>query len=402
MQRFIIFIGVFTIIIGSAYYYVGSRILDDWNLTMAPKLGFWSLLFVLTLLTPASYLSSLFLEDSDWQKTLSFVAFISLGFITILFSLMVFHDLSFGIVNGFNWILSVFRKTPEILTVSSNSISRKEFFMSFLKPSIALTAVSLTGYGFYRAIHKVEIKQINIPVTELHPDLVGFKIIQISDIHIGPTIRKEFLESIVARINSLNPDLVSITGDLVDGSVHKLKNHIEPLGNLKSKYVTFFVTGNHEYYSGVLSWISEIKKLGINVLLNENKIIQHGNSKLLLAGVTDYKAHTIFPSHTSDPFKSIESTENSDFKVLLAHQPNSVLEATKAGFDLQLSGHTHGGQYFPGNILIHLFQRFVAGLYKHENTWLYVSSGTGYWGPPLRIGAPAEISVINLTKANLN
>ena len=116
----------------------------------------------------------------------------------------------------------------------------------------------------------------------------------------------------------------------------------------------------------------------------------------MLAGVTDYKAHSILPSHASDPNKAAFSKEDSHFKVLLAHQPNSVFEATKAGFDLQLSGHTHGGQYFPGNFLIHLFQKFVAGLYKHENTWLYVSSGTGYWGPPLGIGAPAEITVIQL------
>lgn len=399
MQRFLIFITVFTLIIGSAYYYVGNRIIEGFEIPILGKIGFWSIIVILTLLTPASYLSSLFLEDSDWQKTLSFIAFTSLGFVTILFSLMVFHDLSFGILKGIHWVISIFRETPEIILGNADPLSRKEFLTNLLKPAVALTAVSLTGYGFYKALHRVETKNVTIPISNLHPELDGFKIVQISDVHIGTTIRKEFLESIVSRINELGADMVAITGDLVDGSVHKLKDHISPLGNLQSKYGTFFVTGNHEYYSGALSWISEIRKLGINVLLNENEIIKHGNARLLLAGVTDYKAHSIIASHASDPRKAIESSENSHFKVLLAHQPNSVLEATKAGFDLQLSGHTHGGQYFPGNFLIHFFQRFVAGLYKHENTWLYVSKGTGYWGPPLRIGAPAEITVISLSKS---
>lgn len=337
MQRFLIFITVFTLIIGSAYYYVGNRIIEGFEIPILGKIGFWSIVVILTLLTPASYLSSLFLEDSDWQKTLSFIAFTSLGFVTILFSLMVFHDLSFGILKGIHWVISIFRETPEIILGNADPLSRKEFLTNLLKPAVALTAVSLTGYGFYKALHRVETKNVTIPISNLHPELDGFKIVQISDVHIGPTIRKEFLESIVSRINELGADMVAITGDLVDGSVHKLKDHISPLGNLQSKYGTFFVTGNHEYYSGALSWISEIRKLGINVLLNENEIIKHGNARLLLAGVTDYKAHSIIASHASDPRKAIESSENSHFKVLLAHQPNSVLEATKAGFDLQLS-----------------------------------------------------------------
>lgn len=399
MQRFIIFISVFTLIIGLAYYYVGNRFIEGYTISLPVKISFWLFIGLLTLLTPASYLSSLFLEDSDWQRTLSFTAFTSLGFVTILFSLMVFHDFSFGIMDGIHWLISLFQSRESLDQVSGDSINRKEFLLGFLKPAVGLTAISLTGYGFYRALHKVEIKNIAIPIPDLHPELVGFKIVQISDIHIGPTIKKDFLESIVRRINELNPDFVAITGDLVDGSVHKLKDHISPLGDLKSKYGCYFVTGNHEYYSGVLSWLPEIRNLGINVLLNQNEIIRHGNAKLLVAGVTDYKAHSIIPSHASDPNKAISSEEDSHFKVLLAHQPNSIFEGTKAGFDLQLSGHTHGGQYFPGNFLIHLFQKFVAGLYKHENTWLYVSSGTGYWGPPLRIGAPAEITVISLKQA---
>lgn len=396
LTRLLIFINIFSFMIGLAYFYVGSRILEGYILTKLSKILFWVILILLTVLTPATYLSSLFLDDSKWQKVLAYVAFTSIGFITILFSLVIFYDFSFSVVRVFHWIYSIFLKTPEIIQISPNSINRKEFIISLLKPAVALTSVSLTGYGFYTALNKVAIKNINIPIPDLHPDLNGFRIVQISDIHIGPTIRKDFLKSVVNKINNLDADLVAITGDLVDGSVSRLREHISPLKDINSKYGTYFVTGNHEYYSGVFSWISEIKKLGIKTLINENETIVHKKAKLLLAGVTDYKAGSIIQSHTTDPFKAIKSEDELDYKILLAHQPNSVYESARAGFDLQLSGHTHGGQYFPGTFLIHLFQKYVAGLYKHENTWLYVSSGTGYWGPPLRIGAPAEITVIEL------
>lgn len=399
MQRFFIFITIITAIIGLMYYYVGNRILEGLAMPVTLKVLFWILIFFLTLLTPISYVVSLFLEDSDWQKPFSYIAFTSLGFLTILFTLILMHDFSMTILSGFYRITSLFNGVSnEVQDSGGSGLNRKDFIISMLKPAMGLMAVSLTGYGVYKAVHRIEVKKVDIPVLDLHPELESFRIVQISDVHIGPTIKKEFLDSIVSRINELSPDIVVITGDLVDGSVHKLKHHITPLEKLQPRYGSFFVTGNHEYYSGVTSWLPEIRNLGINVLMNENQIINHKSAKLLVAGVTDYKAHTILPSHASDPEKAIFSKENTHFKLLLAHQPNSIYEAAVVGFDLQLSGHTHGGQYFPGNILIHLFQKFVAGLYKQDNTWLYVSSGTGYWGPPIRIGAPAEITLIHLRK----
>lgn len=141
-----------------------------------------------------------------------------------------------------------------------------------------------------------------------------------------------------------------------------------------------------------------MEKHGIQVLLNENKILEHGEASLILAEVTDLKAGTILEEHKIDLYRAMKGGEKTDYKILLAHQPNSVFEGAEAGFDLQLSGHTHGGQYFPGNLLIYLVQKFVAGLHKHKDTWIYVSRGTGYWGLPIRLGAPSEISVIQLKK----
>mgnify|MGYP001617865249 CR=1 FL=1 len=258
----------------------------------------------------------------------------------------------------------------------------------------------LTIYGFYQTHQRLRTLSIDVPIKNLHPDLIGLKIAQISDVHIGSTIKGKFLKKVVSRINHIQPDFVAITGDLVDGPANLLKHHLLPLADIKSRYGTFYITGNHEYYSGVNAWITEIRKLGIHVLLNENRIIKHKNASITLAGVTDLKAGSILPEHRTDPLRAMFGGEKSDIKILLAHQPNSALMAADVGFDLQLSGHTHGGQYFPGNLLIYLAQRFVSGLHKYKNMLIYVSRGTGYWGPPLRIGAPSEVTKLTLVAEN--
>ncbi|TGK34489.1 metallophosphoesterase [Leptospira gomenensis] len=393
ISRFLIFLGVFTLIIGLGYTYTGFRLIDGlgaqgWTSRLA-----WILIVLFTLSIPISYYISLTSDREKIQTAFSYLAFTGLGFFTILFSLVLLKDITTASVNG---IVSVLPGSTSDGAVSF--FGRREFLNRILSVSVLGLAGGLTGIGFYQAHRKLKILPVTVPGENLHSSLEGFRIVQISDIHIGPTIKKGFLESVVKTVNELKPDLVAITGDLVDGPVNKLKHHITPLADLKSKHGTFFVTGNHEYYSGVLSWIRELEGHGIEVLLNENRILEHGSAKLTLAGVTDLKAGSILPEHKTDPHKAIQGGEHSDYKVLLAHQPNSVFESAEAGFDLQLSGHTHGGQYFPGNFLIYLAQKFVAGLHRHKSTWIYVSRGTGYWGPPLRLGAPSEISVIELKK----
>lgn len=269
----------------------------------------------------------------------------------------------------------------------------KNFSLAF---STIVVATALSSLGFFNAHVRLQYKRVKIPVEHLHPDLDQFKIVQISDVHIGPTIKTKFLNRVVKKINLQNPDVVVITGDLVDGPAATLKHHLQPLRDIQSKYGTFYVTGNHEYYSGVLSWLPEIEKLGIKILLNGNQMLSVGNAKLLMAGVTDLTAGSMIKSHQTDPKRAMEGGENSDYKILLAHQPNSIYEANEVGFDLQISGHTHGGQFFPGNILIYLAQKFVSGLHRYKNIQIYVSRGTGYWGPPFRLGAPSEVSVLEL------
>jgi uncharacterized protein len=191
---------------------------------------------------------------------------------------------------------------------------------------------------------------------------------------------------------------VAITGDLVDGKVSELARHVAPLAELQSHHGTFFVTGNHEYYSGAHAWIVELRRLGLTVLMNEHVVLRHGagSADLILAGVTDFSAHHFDEAHRSDPVAALRGAPANAVSVLLAHQPRSAVAAEKAGFDLQLSGHTHGGQFWPWNLFVRFQQPFTSGLRQLQNLWVYTSRGTGYWGPPKRFGAPSEITFLRL------
>lgn len=405
LQRLVIFLSVFTVILLIGYSYATSRLIAPFELGTFQKVSLWIGVVFLVLLTPSAYLLSLFFRETRWQKFWAYSAFTTLGFATILVSFVVFKDLGNLAWKGVIYLsdllqsksISVASAETEVL-FGSERFGRADFLARFSSFALLGLAGGLTAFGFYQAKKTPTVKHVKIKVKDLPDGLHGFKIAQLSDIHIGPTIKGNFLEGVVSKTNSLEPDLVAITGDLVDGTVNMLKHHVSPLKDLESKYGTFFVTGNHEYYSGVIAWIRELEDLGINVLLNQNKLIDHNGAKIAVAGVTDYKAHTVIPGHRTDPKQASLGTEDAHYKVLLAHQPNSIFEAAKVGYDLQLSGHTHGGQYFPGNVFIHLFQKFVAGLNKWEDTQLYVSRGTGYWGPPIRIGAPSEITLLVLEK----
>lgn len=201
-------------------------------------------------------------------------------------------------------------------------------------------------------------------------------------------------------MNALDADLIAVTGDLVDGSVQQLAAHTAPLAGLTAKHGAYFVTGNHEYYSGEDAWTTEIRRLGIKVLKNEHVVLEHRGARLVLAGVTDYSAHHYDAAQRSDPAAALRGAPtDAGAKILLAHQPSSAMAAARAGYDVQISGHTHGGQFWPWNLFIGFFQPFSSGLHRQEKLWIYVSRGTGYWGPPNRFGVPSEITRIRLVPA---
>lgn len=286
---------------------------------------------------------------------------------------------------------------PAALFASASKVLTFESFSADLVVGLGLFA---TLAGLVGARRRARVVDVEVPLQNLVPALHGFTIVQISDIHVGPTIRKRYVERIVTAVNALKPDLIAVTGDVVDGAVRELAPHTAPLAHLRARHGAYFVTGNHEYYSGAGAWTAEFKRLGLKVLLNEHDVINHEGALLVVAGVTDFSSHHFDPSQRSDPAAALAgATSTAAVKVLLAHQPRSAAAAALAGFDLQLSGHTHGGQFWPWNLFVRLQQPFTAGLHRLERLWVYVSRGTGYWGIPNRFGAPSEITRLRLVAA---
>ena len=241
-----------------------------------------------------------------------------------------------------------------------------------------------------------------MPIAGLPAALDGFTIAQISDVHVGPTIKRPYVEAIVDAVNRLDVDLVAITGDLVDGSVRDLAAHVAPLAGLRSRDGIFFVTGNHEYYSGAAAWVRELRRLGLRGAderaRRRPRAATRGSSSP--ASPTSAPATSTAPqAQRSRARRSPARPATRAVRLLLAHQPRSAAAAEAAGFDLQLSGHTHGGQFLPWNFLVRLQQPFTAGLHRWRRMWVYTSRGTGYWGPPKRFGAPSEITLLRLVAA---
>jgi uncharacterized protein len=264
--------------------------------------------------------------------------------------------------------------------------------------AVPVATALLTLVGFFNARRVAAVRTVDVPIDALHPALHGFTIAQITDMHIGPTIGRDYVEAVVDVVNGLDADMVAITGDLVDGSVGQLTRHTAPLARLATRHGTYFVTGNHEYYSGAPAWVAELRRLGVRVLQNEHVVLDHDGAQIVIAGVTDHSAHHFDPSQRSDPALAVAGAPHAA-KVLLAHQPRSAFAAAPAGFDLQLSGHTHGGQFLPWNFFVRFQQPFTAGLDRLGRLWVYTSRGTGYWGPPKRLGAPSEITRLRLVPA---
>ncbi|MEO8157517.1 MAG: metallophosphoesterase [Betaproteobacteria bacterium] len=308
---------------------------------------------------------------------------------------------------GFFSSLLVLTLLREVLLLAAYSASDWLYSGAWLQrvqswsaAAVPVLALLVTLVGFVNARRRARVCNVDVPIAGLPQRLHGFRIAQISDIHVGATIKNGYVSRIVDAVNALDADMVAVTGDLVDGSVPRLSLHTEPLGRLTARHGTFFVTGNHEYYSGAHAWIVELRRLGLCVLLNEHVLLDHDGETVVIAGVTDYGAHHFDLFHRSDPAAAIAGAPpDAGVRVLLAHQPRSAYAAAKAGFDVQLSGHTHGGQFFPWNLLVKLIEPFAAGLHRLDGLWVYVSRGTGYWGPPKRFGAPSEITHLRLIPA---
>ncbi|WP_244816912.1 metallophosphoesterase [Caballeronia sp. Lep1P3] len=375
---FIRFIGIGVLF----HLYVGVRLIPDAPVGIALKVLAALLLVASLVLIPLGMMARN-IEQQPLSDRLAWLGLTALGFFSSLLVLTFARDLLLLGVHLADWL----RGTP---IGSPRLVAQSALGVPFL-------AVVLSAVGFYNARRRAPVVSVDVPIDGLPAALEGFTIVQISDIHVGPTIKRPYVERIVAAVNGLAPDVIAVTGDVVDGAVPHLADHTRPLSGLRARHGTFLVTGNHEYYSGADKWIAEFRRLGLTVLLNQHVVLDHDGARAVIAGVTDYGAGSFDPAHRSDPAKAIDGAPaDAAVRVLLAHQPRSAPAAAEAGFSLQLSGHTHGGQFVPWNFFVRLQQPFVAGLVKFNGLWVYTSRGTGYWGPPKRLGAPSEITRVRL------
>jgi predicted MPP superfamily phosphohydrolase len=384
LTRIFVALAVLSSVLFGVHYYLWARLVRDPGLPSAWSSAATTALAALGVGTLVGFLLTRF-APRGVASPIMWVVYVWLGVMFFLFMLLVASDLVLGVVA----LARLAHLLPAADTVDAD---RRETLARIVAGGVSAAALALSGFGMASALGQVAIKRVRIPLAKLPAGTPPYRLVQLTDIHVGPTIGRDFVADLVARVNALEPDCIVITGDLVDGSVAELGPLTAPLAGLRAKDGVFFVTGNHEYYSGVDEWIAHLTSQGIKVLRNERVAV----GPVDLAGVDDWSAKGFGKGHGQDVPRALEGRDTSKPVVLLAHQPQTITEAERLGVDLQLSGHTHGGQMVPWNYAVKLVTPYVAGLYQHKSAALYVSRGTGYWGPPMRVGAPAEITHVEL------
>lgn len=381
-ERLIKFLIVLSIFVGYTFY----KVVQFWPQKKILAAAITALIFLIMLGANFAYRSNEAIFEDTWFVIASWLGVLLVG----VWATFIFLSIPFDLLQ---LVVFIFDR----LTGNNTDINleRRVFLFKSINTSLIALSTGLVGLGFLEMLRGPKIKEAKVKIKNLPASLQGLRIAQISDLHIGPTIRRSYVEDVVAKTNSLNADIVVLTGDIVDGHAEFIGTHIQPLGDLKSRHGVYYVTGNHEYYWGAPSFISKVKELGFTPLINENVSVEIGDSKILMAGVTD-PAGAMLEGHTPNLEKASISKEETEFKILLAHRPDTVIEAEKFGFNLQFSGHTHAGQFFPFSLMIGLFHKYTRGLYQHEKMWLYVNPGTGYWGPATRLGVMSEVTLVVL------
>ena len=313
------------------------------------------------------------------DRIVRYVVHIDMGMLSLLIVFLIIRDLLF-------LPISYFRPSWSGLAFSNYGTYVLFLFSAFL-----------LLIGFLRASKGPDVVDIKVPFKALPSELHNFSVLQISDLHAGAGIDEQYVENVVTKSLNLKADLIVLTGDIADGNFEKYQHNLKSLSKLTDRFQVIYVTGNHEYLKDSDKWISYFRSIGIKVLMNENTTVEFKGKSLLIAGIIDPSAKEFNPDSGPDIQKALAGDHTADFKILLAHQPNIAKEASKH-FDLQLSGHTHAGQFFPWNVFIDLTQPFAKGLKKCDKMWVYTNSGTGYWGPPFRLGTTSEITLLHLLK----
>lgn len=379
---FVVRLLISSLISGALHYYVWHRLARGTQLPTVWRRILAVVIAVMFVMIPVT--TSMRMWAPSLASVLGWIVLTWMAFLALTFVSLVFFDLLRVIRAGARRATKL---PPEPLDVTRRR---------FLGGAAAAVAGASVAKGMITARGDHEIVDVEVHLAKLPRSLDGFTIVQLTDLHTGLTIDRDFVQRVVERTNALSPDLVALTGDLVDGKVEDLRDDIAPLSQLKAKHGVYAVTGNHEYYAGVDPWIAEITRLGARYLRNQLVTIGSGDDAFDLAGVDDHSADG-YPGHGEDLAAATASRDPKRALVLLAHQPRQVRRSCKHGVDLQLSGHTHGGQIWPWHYIVKIQQGgLIAGRYDEGDTQLYVSRGCGYWGPPVRIGAPLEITRVIL------
>jgi len=384
---FLTFIAITLSIMGGVHWYLFTRTVADtaipspWNVWLG--IGFVAAVVSI----PLSFIASRTL-DKNIARYFVVPVYVWLGFAFQTFFLFLVID---G-VRGAGWLLGFLFDLGPLLGSAGEQLANWRFVVVV---AVGFTLVA-TVFAVWWGLKRLVVKRIEIPLPKLPRELDGFTIAQLSDLHLDLVHGKNWLASVVERTNALEPDLIAITGDLAEGSVTQFAGEVEPLRDLSAPHGIFFVTGNHEYFHDLPGWLGLLSGFGVRVLRNERVFIGGGNGGFDLAGVDDHDGGRIAPGHGPDLPKALQDRDASHPVVLLAHQPRIIDDAVRHGVDLVLSGHTHGGQIWPFSYLVYLQQPYVKGLKERDGTKLYLSSGTGFWGPPMRLGTTAEITLITL------
>lgn len=387
---FLIVIFVMTFLYG----YVGARVIAPFDLSGVGLYVYWSFIVLIAVAPIAGMILRSKGHENLLIDSILWLGFIGMGVFSLAFVAFLIRDL--GWVTGtlsFKVLKSITNSIPGSLEFNPE---RRQFLLISMNLGIVGITSLLGGIGLLQARKSATVITQKIAIPNLPPEFQGLKIAQISDLHVGPTIKAEYARTIVDQVNALRPDLIFFTGDMVDGSVDRLSKDVEPLRHLKSRYGTYFVTGNHEYYSGALQWIEKVRELGMIHLENEHSILKIGEASLAIAGVTDLMAHHTIKTHKTNPEKAMKGIPDDMPSIMLAHQPGTAELTEGLAIDLMVCGHTHGGQFMPFNLAVARAHKYYAGLYRHGKMQVYVNRGTGYWGPPLRLGIPSEITLIRL------
>lgn len=378
MRRFVLFFCVVVTIVGLCGYYLGNRLL-----TGAPFLIQYS--------------------TAVWSGVITFLALVVLGPLLSRILPQSLHGRFYPIRWAINMTMAIFFAwlfytfaTDVTLFLLSFLVSG-EPLLRLQESSLLIIAILVVGtltIGSWQALAP-KIYRIDVSIANLPAAFDGFKIAQISDLHIGEMIGHRYVRVVVEKTNELDVDVIALTGDIIDGSHAQTASITRGLAQLKARDGAFYVTGNHEYYWGVQHAIREMEKIGARVLMNESVLITRGESEIAIVGIPDISARSI-PGHSADPHLAVRGLAKSMIKILLSHQPVSYRLAMNAGVHLLLAGHTHGGQFFPWSLVVRLFQHYNKGLIRHEDLWIYVNRGTATWGPRLRFGIPPEITLLTL------